>query len=184
MSYIHGNGGWIIKVILSLVGIVITASINIVDLQVLQFDTYGIFTHTIKCMQTMEVLSFSFFVPQLLFYFSDRLLSVLRGHSFFSSPPQQPMTSDFEGFSIPDFIHYIYFPIFQYNYIKYAIRVKIHYCRSILDLFAYYVKLQDHCIQRSERKEFLLLLSSAHCELFRFQPSTSIFLIYVIFIVT
>jgi len=35
MSYIHGNGGWIIKVILSLVGIVITACINIVDLQVL-----------------------------------------------------------------------------------------------------------------------------------------------------
>ena len=29
---------------------------------------------------------------------SVRLLSVLRGHSFFSSPPQQPMTSDFEGF--------------------------------------------------------------------------------------
>ena len=25
--------------------------------------------------------------------------------------PQRPMTSDFEGFSIPDFIHYIYFPI-------------------------------------------------------------------------
>ena len=24
---------------------------------------------------------------------------------------QRPMTSDFEGFSIPDFIHYIYFPI-------------------------------------------------------------------------
>ena len=30
---------------------------------------------------------------------------------FFPSPPQRPMTSDFEGFSIPDFIHYIYFPI-------------------------------------------------------------------------
>ena len=29
----------------------------------------------------------------------------------FSAPPQRPMTSDFEGFSIPDFIHYIYFPI-------------------------------------------------------------------------
>ena len=29
----------------------------------------------------------------------------------FSSPPQRPMTSDFEGFSMPDFIHYIYFPI-------------------------------------------------------------------------
>ena len=41
-----------------------------------------------------------------------RLLSVLCGHSVFSSPPQRPMTSVFEGFSIPDFIHYIYFPIF------------------------------------------------------------------------
>ena len=30
-------------------------------------------------------------------------------HSFFSSPPQRPMTSDFEGFTIPDCIHYIYF---------------------------------------------------------------------------
>ena len=43
-------------------------------------------------------------------FFSVRLLSVLRGQSFFSSPPQRSMTSDFEGFSIPDFIHYIYFP--------------------------------------------------------------------------
>ena len=42
-------------------------------------------------------------------FFSVRLLSVLRGHSVFSSPPQRPMTSDFEGFSIPDFTHYIYF---------------------------------------------------------------------------
>ena len=47
-----------------------------------------------------------------LFYFLNVwLLSVLRGHSFFSSAPQRPMYSDFEGFSIPDFIHYIYFPI-------------------------------------------------------------------------
>ena len=45
------------------------------------------------------------------FYFLVRLVSVLRGHSFFSSPPQRPMTSDFEGFSIPDCIHYIDFPI-------------------------------------------------------------------------
>ena len=45
------------------------------------------------------------------FFFSVRLLSVLCGHSVFSSPPQRPMTSDFEGFSIPDFIHYIYFLI-------------------------------------------------------------------------
>ena len=46
-----------------------------------------------------------------LIFFSVRLLSVLRSHSVFSSPPQRTMTSDFEGFSIPDFIHYIYFPI-------------------------------------------------------------------------
>ena len=45
------------------------------------------------------------------FIFSIWLLLVLRGHSFFSSPPQRPMTPDFKGFSIPDFIHYIYFPI-------------------------------------------------------------------------
>ena len=38
---------------------------------------------------------------------SVRLLSVLRGHLVFSSPPQLPI----EGFSIPDFIHDIYFPI-------------------------------------------------------------------------
>ena len=30
-------------------------------------------------------------------FFSVRLVSVLRGHSFFSSPPQRPMPSDFEG---------------------------------------------------------------------------------------
>ena len=27
------------------------------------------------------------------------------------SPPQRPITSDFEGFSIPESVHYIYFPI-------------------------------------------------------------------------
>ena len=42
-------------------------------------------------------------------FFSVRHLSVPRGHSVFSSSPQRPMTSDFEGFSNPDFIHYILF---------------------------------------------------------------------------
>ena len=46
-----------------------------------------------------------------IYFFSVRLLSVLRGHSVCSSPPQRAMTSDFEGFPIPDCIHYIYFPI-------------------------------------------------------------------------
>ena len=44
-------------------------------------------------------------------FFGVRLLLFLRGHSVFPSPPQRPMTSDFEGFSIPDFINYILFPI-------------------------------------------------------------------------
>ena len=56
-------------------------------------------------------LFYVFLLLLLLGFFSIRLLSVLRGHSVFSSPPQRPMTSDFEGFSIPDFIHYIYFHI-------------------------------------------------------------------------
>ena len=54
------------------------------------------------CITTLHLLIF------LYFFFSVQLLAVLRGHLFFSSPP---MTSDFEGFSIPDFIHYIYLPI-------------------------------------------------------------------------
>ena len=52
-------------------------------------------------------------IPYISFisFFSIRLLSVLRGDSVFPSLPQLPMTSDFEGFSIPDCIHYIHFPI-------------------------------------------------------------------------
>ena len=35
---------------------------------------------------------------EVLFFFSVRRLSDLHGHSVFSSPPQRPMTSHFEGF--------------------------------------------------------------------------------------
>ena len=51
----------------------------------------------------------SWFLKKIIF--RVRLLSVVHGHSVFSSPPQRSMTSDFEGFSIPDLIHYIYFLI-------------------------------------------------------------------------
>ena len=47
----------------------------------------------------------------LFFFLAFDFLLLLRGHSVFSSPPQWPMTSDFEGFSIPDFIHHIFLPI-------------------------------------------------------------------------
>ena len=42
--------------------------------------------------------------------FSNRLLSVLRGRSFFSSPPQWPMTSDIEGF----LYQILYITLFSY----------------------------------------------------------------------
>ena len=44
-------------------------------------------------------------------FFSVRLLSVLRGHSLFSSPPQRSMTSDFEGFLYQIYPLHV-FPIF------------------------------------------------------------------------
>ena len=47
----------------------------------------------------------SFFV-----FFSCRHLPGLRGHSVFSSPPQRPMTSDFEGFFYPRFYPLHLFP--------------------------------------------------------------------------
>ena len=49
---------------------------------------------------------FFFLVCVFLAFDFCRFCVVIR---LFSSPPQRPMTSDFEGFSIPDFIHYIYF---------------------------------------------------------------------------
>ena len=60
-----------------------------------------------QCAYYIYVHMYIFFYT----FFSVPLLSVLRGRSGFFIPPQRPMTSDFEGFSIPDFIHYIYFPI-------------------------------------------------------------------------
>ena len=48
----------------------------------------------------------------LFLFFSVRLLSVLCGHSVFSSPPQRPNDLRLRRIlSIPDFIHYIFFPI-------------------------------------------------------------------------
>ena len=55
------------------------------------------------------VISINTYIGNTWLFFSIRLLLHLRGHSFFSSPPQRPMTSDFKGFSIQDFIHYIFF---------------------------------------------------------------------------
>ena len=72
----------------------------------LLFVSYTVVSRTIRECATVRALN-RFFCC----FFSVWLLSVLRGHSVFSSPPQRPMTLDFEGFSIPDFIHYIYFPI-------------------------------------------------------------------------
>ena len=85
-----------------------------VEVHAKRFQSYGPFLKFLYIHIACDkagiyiLLTLSFFV---FCFFSVRLLSVLRGHSVFSSPPQRPMTSDFEAFSIPDFIHYIYFPI-------------------------------------------------------------------------
>ena len=62
----------------------------------------------VRCSKQRYAKGFGVGHPCADDFFSVRLVSVLRGHSVFSSPPQRPMTSDFEGFSIPDFIHYIF----------------------------------------------------------------------------
>ena len=50
--------------------------------------------------------------PKFLCFFSVRhFVGSAWSFGFFPSPPQRPMTSDFEGFSISDVIHFIYFPI-------------------------------------------------------------------------
>ena len=47
-------------------------------------------------------------------FFSVRLLSVLRGQSFFLSPPQRPMTSDFEDFYTRFYpLHYFHILILE-----------------------------------------------------------------------
>ena len=54
------------------------------------------------------------------FFFSVRLLSVLRGYSFFSSPPQRPITSDFEEFFYPRF-----YPLHLFSYLIFWERASI-----------------------------------------------------------
>ena len=53
-------------------------------------------------VHTLTLEYFAYFQNKSVFsvFLSVRLFSVLRGHSFFSSTPQRPMTSDFEGFSV------------------------------------------------------------------------------------
>ena len=82
-------------------------TLMIKHLMALQRIVMFVFLFTLMCF----LFTYTLFVSFYYFYFSVRLLSVLLGHSVFSSRPQRPMISDFEGFSIPDFIHYIYFPI-------------------------------------------------------------------------
>ena len=61
----------------------------------------------------MTIIYFLFFIV--------RFLSVLRGHSFFSSPPQRPMTSDFEG------VLYQILSITIYSYLDFWERASQHF---------------------------------------------------------
>ena len=107
----------------------IPGSLILIFIKIIQTGRY--FSVQLHCAMEfklfiLELIEVFYLIFSLLFYFlnfgvvvvvflggfSVRLLSVLRGHSVLSSPPLRPMTSDFEGFSTPDFIHYIFFPIF------------------------------------------------------------------------
>ena len=55
--------------------------------------------------------SFSQLPSFFLFFQRSSFIGSAWSFVFFPSPPQRLMTSDFEGFSIPDFINCIYFPI-------------------------------------------------------------------------
>ena len=99
----------------------------------------------------------------------------MRGHSVFSSPPQRPMTSDFEGFSIPDFIHYIYFPILILDLLDLLFDQHYHYC---------VVSVQDHlghsCLNLCYVRKLLLLFHfwvSLNALLYCFPRLCSCFLI-------
>ena len=61
------------------------------------------------CFIYREVFPIVYHFMLQMFNLSDYITFVASAWSFvFSSPPQRPVTSDF---SIPDLIHYIYFPI-------------------------------------------------------------------------
>ena len=103
---------------------------------------------------------FSFF---LAFDFC-RFCVVIR---FFSSPPQRPMTSDFEGFSIPDCIHYIYFPIFrksQYFPFWMFSAKQGHYCYHFYNVFGMTRSLTgDWTRDLSHSKHYTTRLSKRRC---------------------
>ena len=80
----------------------------------------------------------------LVFFLAFRLLSVLRGRSVFSSPPQRPMTSDFVGFSIPDCIHYVYFPILSQVRCKKLMICASGSCMNLIILLVYFVLLLSY----------------------------------------
>ena len=56
-----------------------------------------------------------YFETILFIFLAFDFLSVLRGHSVFSSPPQRPMTSDFNGFYPRSYPLHV-FPILNYIY--------------------------------------------------------------------
>ena len=105
MSVCDLTASWMILFInVQIVYVRISRAMNVCRVWILLLSSWDYAICCVELPKYKEVdLSFVFC------FFSVRLLSVLRGHSFvFSTPPQRPMTSEFEGFSIPDCTHYIY----------------------------------------------------------------------------
>ena len=82
---------------------------SLVQTQIGHFHTYLVRTFMFKSfLSCPNIASKSFQKNVSVFLAFDFCLFSVDIRFFL---PQRPMTSDFEGFSILDFIHYIYFPI-------------------------------------------------------------------------
>ena len=86
--------------------------------------TFLIIPHQRLCPAALSII---FITKHLLSFFSVWVLSVVRGHCFFSSLPQRPMTSDFEGFLYQILsITLFYFLNYIINFIYFTTITKHH----------------------------------------------------------
>ena len=97
------NSVWLWKFILQLKNEPPLVTVGAGNKACLVIDVWNIYHSTCiwLCFDSRVIARFSVCLSVFvcfLAFFSVRLLSVLRGHSVFSSPPQRLMTSDFEGF--------------------------------------------------------------------------------------
>ena len=104
----------------------------------------------------------------------------------FHPTQQRPMTSDFEGFSIPDFIHYIYFPILMlekepvFHFLIFSAK-QGHYCYHFNNVFGMTLIEWRHITDQSKKAltfEDLNMCICIHlvCYFYKLKDTTNILL--------